>query len=55
MNDQYTYAFIIDGTTLNVIFEAKLEKMFRSICLRCEAVLCCRMTPGQKAKVKTVL
>lgn len=43
---------IIDGGTLNVVFDSKLAKEFRSICMVCDAVLCCRMTPGQKAQVK---
>lgn len=51
MNFNQSYALIVDGATLNVVFEAKLSNTFKEICMVCEAVLCCRMTPGQKAQV----
>ena len=28
-----------------------LVEMFRDICMKCTAVLCCRMSPAQKAEV----
>jgi phospholipid-translocating ATPase len=29
----------------------ELEKQFLKICLHCDAVLCCRMTPAQKSQI----
>ncbi len=46
-----SYAFIVDGPTLVNIFEYQLEKDFREVTLKCDAVLCCRMSPGQKAQI----
>lgn len=46
-----TYALIIDGFTLGRVFQADLEDEFRDVCMNCVAVLCCRMSPAQKAQV----
>ena len=45
------YALVIDGRTLELVFKNDLINQFRNICMKCEAVLCCRMTPVQKANV----
>ncbi|EHB07732.1 Putative phospholipid-transporting ATPase VB [Heterocephalus glaber] len=42
---------VIDGKTLNVIFQAKLEKKFLELTQYCRAVLCCRCTPLQKSMI----
>jgi phospholipid-translocating ATPase len=41
----------IDGPTLGRVFHYDLEEPFREICMKCDAVLCCRMSPAQKAQV----
>ncbi len=46
-----TFAFIIDGPTLVNVFEFNLENQFRDVAVKCSAVLCCRMSPGQKAQI----
>lgn len=46
------YALIIDGFTLGHLFSSGLQEPFRDLCMRCSAVLCCRMTPAQKAEVR---
>ena len=46
-----SFALIIDGGTLGILFNEKLEEPFRTICMKCDAVLCCRMSPAQKAQV----
>ena len=48
-----SFALVIDGGTLGHLFGAgdALKKEFCDICLKCDAVLCCRMTPAQKAEV----
>lgn len=50
-NPKESYALVIDGGTLGLIFSNNLVDRFREICLKCEAVLCCRMSPAQKANV----
>ena len=44
------YALTIDGMSLAYALGDHLDKL-REICLKCTAVLCCRMSPLQKAKV----
>ncbi|CAF0707238.1 unnamed protein product [Brachionus calyciflorus] len=50
-NPKEAYALVIDGSTLGLLFSNNLIDQFRNICMKCEAVLCCRMTPAQKANV----
>lgn len=42
---------VIDGKTLNVIFQGQLEKKFLELTQHCRSVLCCRSTPLQKSMV----
>ena len=46
------YALTIDGMSLAYALGDHLDKL-REICLKCTAVLCCRMSPLQKAKVSS--
>ena len=46
-----SYALIIDGITLGYLFSYNFDEDFCKVCLKCEAVLCCRMSPAQKAMV----
>ena len=46
-----SFALIIDGYTLSYLFEANLTDEFRNLSMKCDAVLCCRMTPAQKAQI----
>lgn len=50
-NVDMPYALIIDGETLANVFEHDLVERFRDLALKCESVLCCRMSPSQKALV----
>jgi len=50
-----SYALIIDGPTLYNVFAFDLEKDLRDVCMQCVAVLCCRMSPAQKADVSNKL
>uniref|UniRef100_A0A8D0XRP0 Phospholipid-transporting ATPase n=1 Tax=Sus scrofa TaxID=9823 RepID=A0A8D0XRP0_PIG len=40
---------VIDGKTLNAIFQGKLEEKFLELTQYCRSVLCCRSTPLQKS------
>ena len=46
-----SYVFIVDGLSLGHIFTSNLCNKFLEISMKCEAVLCCRMSPSQKAQV----
>ncbi|XP_036888858.1 phospholipid-transporting ATPase VB isoform X2 [Sturnira hondurensis] len=42
---------VIDGKTLNTIFQGKLEKKFLELTQHCRSILCCRSTPLQKSEI----
>ena len=42
---------VIDGKTLNAIFQGKLENKFLELTQYCRSVLCCRSTPLQKSMI----
>ncbi|KAF2100737.1 putative phospholipid-transporting ATPase [Rhizodiscina lignyota] len=46
-----TLALVIDGKSLTYALEADLEKMFLDLAVMCKAVICCRVSPLQKALV----
>lgn len=45
------YALIIDGLALDYALKHELRKDFLELCLTCNAVICCRVSPLQKAEV----
>jgi phospholipid-translocating ATPase len=46
-----THALIIDGDALKLVLEEELKMKFLLLCKQCKAVLCCRVSPSQKAAV----
>jgi phospholipid-translocating ATPase len=46
-----THALVIDGDTLKMLLDEELKQRFLLLCKRCKAVLCCRVSPAQKAAV----
>ncbi|KAB1267818.1 Phospholipid-transporting ATPase IB [Camelus dromedarius] len=44
-------ALIIDGKTLKHALHSEVKKNFLSLALSCRAVLCCRLSPLQKAEI----
>ncbi|XP_053419309.1 phospholipid-transporting ATPase IB-like [Nycticebus coucang] len=44
-------ALIIDGATLKYALNMEIKKKFLSLALSCRAVLCCRLSPLQKAEI----
>ncbi|KAI7855771.1 hypothetical protein BDC45DRAFT_438448 [Circinella umbellata] len=44
-------ALVIDGTTLKYALEPKTKDMVLLLGMRCNSVLCCRVSPKQKAQV----
>lgn len=46
------YALVIDGQSLAFILaEEELQERFLRVCINCASVLCCRVSPRQKAQV----
>jgi phospholipid-transporting ATPase len=46
-----TLALVIDGKSLTFALEKDLEKMLLDLAIMCKAVICCRVSPLQKALV----
>ncbi|KAF2836691.1 putative phospholipid-transporting ATPase [Patellaria atrata CBS 101060] len=46
-----TLALVIDGKSLTFALERDMEKMFLDLAIMCKAVICCRVSPLQKALV----
>lgn len=46
-----THALVIDGDTLRLVLSAELKQKFLLLCKECKSVLCCRVSPAQKADV----
>ena len=46
-----THAIVIDGDALKLVLEDELRQKFLLLCKKCKSVLCCRVSPSQKAAV----
>ncbi|KAK9368795.1 hypothetical protein V1509DRAFT_64771 [Lipomyces kononenkoae] len=46
-----TYALVIDGEALKLVLDDSLKMRFLLLCKQCKAILCCRVSPAQKAAV----
>ncbi|GLA73796.1 hypothetical protein AtubIFM55763_004728 [Aspergillus tubingensis] len=46
-----THAVVIDGDTLKLMLGDELKQRFLLLCKQCKSVLCCRVSPAQKAAV----
>ncbi|OQD64221.1 hypothetical protein PENPOL_c008G00605 [Penicillium polonicum] len=46
-----THAIVVDGETLKLMLSDDLKQKFLLLCKQCKAVLCCRVSPAQKAAV----
>ena len=46
-----THALIIDGESLKLVLSDELRQKFLLLCKQCRSVLCCRVSPAQKAAV----
>ncbi|RMZ74798.1 hypothetical protein DV737_g5721, partial [Chaetothyriales sp. CBS 132003] len=49
--DADTLALVIDGRSLTYALERDLERLFLDLALMCKSVVCCRVSPLQKALV----
>ncbi|KAI5117600.1 hypothetical protein M0805_006713 [Coniferiporia weirii] len=46
---QASFAVVIDGDTLRYVLESDLKTLFLTLATQCETVVCCRVSPAQKA------
>lgn len=44
-----SYAIVIDGETLRYALDPSLKPLFLALTTQCETVICCRVSPAQKA------
>ena len=45
------HAIVIDGDSLKLVLDDELRQKFLLLCKKCRSVLCCRVSPSQKAAV----
>ena len=50
-----THALIIDGESLKLVLSDQLRQRFLLLCKQCRSVLCCRVSPAQKAQVVSLV
>ncbi|KAJ2986645.1 hypothetical protein NUW58_g4927 [Xylaria curta] len=50
-----THALVVDGFSLKWVLEERLKQKFLILCKQCAAVLCCRVSPAQKAAVVSMV
>ena len=46
-----THALVIDGDSLQLVLNDELRQKFLLFCKQCKSILCCRVSPSQKAAV----
>jgi phospholipid-translocating ATPase len=46
-----THAIVIDGDSLKLVLDEQLRQKFLLLCKQCKSVVCCRVSPAQKAAV----
>ncbi|POS76106.1 phospholipid-translocating P-type ATPase [Diaporthe helianthi] len=49
------HALIIDGFTLRWVLHDELKQKFLLLCKQCKSVLCCRVSPAQKAAIVSMV
>lgn len=47
---QTSFAVVIDGDTLRYALNDQMKGMFLNLATQCETVVCCRVSPAQKAQ-----
>ncbi|KAI1111858.1 hypothetical protein F5Y14DRAFT_288376 [Nemania sp. NC0429] len=50
-----THALVVDGFTLKWVLDERLKQKFLILCKQCASVLCCRVSPAQKAAVVSMV
>ncbi|OBT82867.1 hypothetical protein VE02_08568 [Pseudogymnoascus sp. 03VT05] len=50
-----THAVVIDGDSLKLVLDDQLRQKFLLLCKQCKSVLCCRVSPAQKAAVVSMV
>ncbi|KAK4948210.1 phospholipid transporting ATPase, partial [Elasticomyces elasticus] len=50
-----THALVIDGESLKLVLSEELRQKFLLLCKQCRSVLCCRVSPAQKASVVSLV
>ncbi|GAP87238.1 putative phospholipid-translocating ATPase [Rosellinia necatrix] len=50
-----SHALVIDGFSLKWVLDERLKQKFLILCKQCASVLCCRVSPAQKAAVVSMV
>lgn len=49
------FALIIDGKALSYVLEDDMKEEFLKLAVNCASVICCRVSPKQKALVSSLI
>lgn len=49
--DEAPFALVVDGKALELCLSYDLSTQFLSVAMKCDVVICCRVSPKQKALV----
>jgi phospholipid-transporting ATPase len=52
LRKQNEVALVIDGKTLKYALSCDVRREFLDLCVSCNVVICCRVSPIQKAEVR---
>jgi phospholipid-translocating ATPase len=50
-----THAIVIDGDSLKLVLDESVRQKFLLLCKQCKSVICCRVSPAQKAAVVSMV
>lgn len=55
MHEGVEFALVINGAALHHAFTGEARRIFTELAFICHSVICCRMTPMQKAEVVEIV
>lgn len=55
MKDGTEFALVINGVALHHAISGEARRVFTELAFNCHSVVCCRMTPMQKAEVVEIV
>lgn len=54
-DNESKFALIASGTALEVLLNERNQELFYKLTLKCQSVICCRVSPSQKASIVEVM
>lgn len=54
LDDKRSVGLVLEGGALSIALEPQLQDALMELCKLCRAVVCCRVSPMQKAQVSKI-